>query len=140
MASLFRGFGRAQSPPLRPLAPERPAAAGFSGVTARQATAADRSASAPADGNDTPLEILAKPRPEYTEEARRRQVEGEVAVEALFLATGEVRVLRVLEGLGWGLDESARHAAARIRFRPAQRGGRPVDSVAVVRIIFQLAY
>jgi TonB family protein len=91
-------------------------------------------------GVKTALEILQKPVPAYTSEARLRKLEGEVLLEALFSATGQVRVLRVLRGLGYGLDENAIQAAANIRFRPATERSQPVDTVAVVRIGFQLAY
>jgi TonB family protein len=88
----------------------------------------------------TEVEILFKPRPAYTDEARRLKIEGEVLVEVLFTASGRVTVLRVLKGLGHGLDEAAAQAAASIRFKPAERGGMAVDSTAVARITFQLAY
>ena len=86
------------------------------------------------------VEILFKPRPAYTEEARKLKIEGEVVVEVLFAASGEVKVLRVMQGLGHGLDEAAAQAAANIRFKPAERGGIPVDSTALAHIRFQLAY
>ena len=54
-------------------------------------------------------------------------------------ASGRVRVLRVVRGLGHGLDESAVRAAQQISFRPALRDGQPADSTAVLHIIFQLA-
>lgn len=85
-------------------------------------------------------EILVKPRPAYTEEARRLRIEGEVLLEVLFQATGEARVLHTIRGLGHGLDENAITAARAIQFRPAKRGDAAVDSTAVVHIVFQLAY
>jgi TonB family protein len=87
-----------------------------------------------------PVEILFKPKPDYTEEARKQKIEGEVSVRVLFTASGEVRVLDVVRGLGHGLDENAVRAAQQIKFKPAQRDGQPVDSTATVRIVFQLAY
>jgi TonB family protein len=87
-----------------------------------------------------PVEILVKPRPAYTDEARRLQLEGEVLLEILFAASGSTRVIRVLRGLGHGLDENAIAAAAAIRYRPAERAGAPVDTAATVHIVFQLAY
>jgi len=95
---------------------------------------------APIPRRATPLEIQFKPVPEYTEEARRRHIEGEVLLEMLFTATGEVRLLRVVRGLGYGLDEAAVAAAKQVRFVPASHDGLPVDSRAVVHIQFQLAY
>jgi TonB family protein len=87
-----------------------------------------------------PVEILFKPRPDYTEEARKAKLEGEVLVRVLFSATGGVRVLDVVRGLGHGLDENAVRAVQQIKFRPAQRDGQPVDATATVHIVFQLAY
>jgi TonB family protein len=87
----------------------------------------------------TAAQILDKPRPAYTEEARRLEIEGEVQLEVVFGASGEVHILRVVRGLGHGLDENAVLAAKAIRFLPAKRDGHTVDSTAMVHIIFQLA-
>jgi TonB family protein len=87
----------------------------------------------------SPVEIIEKPKPSYTEEGRKRGVEGEVRLEVQFTADGHVRVLRVLQGLGFGLDEQALHCAEHIRFKPATHGGQPIDSTAVVHIVFELA-
>jgi TonB family protein len=57
----------------------------------------------------------------------------------VFAASGEVSVLRVVRGLGHGLDESATHAAAQIRFKPAQSGGRSIAVRTTVHILFRLA-
>ncbi len=86
------------------------------------------------------VEILSKPRPAYTEEARRQRIEGEVLLEILFAASGQVRVLGTVRGLGYGLDENAVAAAEAIRFRPAERAGIATDSTAIVHIVFQLAF
>lgn len=92
-----------------------------------------------AEGVFAPVEILEKPRPVYTEVARRMRVEGAVQLRVVFEASGEIRIVGIVRGLGYGLDEAAAAAAARIRFRPARRAGQPVDSPAVVQIVFQLA-
>ena len=113
---------------------------GFTDASVGAAATLPRAARANAPSAVTPVEILFKPRPLYATEARRLKLEGEVLVELLFAASGEARVLRVVQGLGHGLDESAIIAAQAIRFRPAQRGGTPIDSRALVHIIFQLAY
>jgi TonB family protein len=86
-----------------------------------------------------PAEILSKPTPAYTEEARRLKVEGEVLLEVVLEASGRLKVVRVVRGLGHGLDESAIRAAEQINFKPALRDGQPADSTAVLHIIFQLA-
>ncbi|MGH9529285.1 MAG: energy transducer TonB [Terriglobales bacterium] len=86
-----------------------------------------------------PAEILSKPVPAYTEEARKLHVEGEVLLEVVFEGSGSIQVVRVIHGLGHGLDESAIRAAQQIRFTPAQKDGKPVDSSGVLHILFQLA-
>jgi len=89
---------------------------------------------------ETPVEIISKPRPDYTEEARQLRLEGEVLIRVLFSATGDVRILEIVRTLGHGLDQNAVRAAQKIRFKPASRQNQPVDSTAIVHIVFQLAY
>lgn len=87
----------------------------------------------------TPLVLLSKPRPGYTEEARKLKIQGDVTLQVNFKATGQVDVLRVVSGLGYGLDQLAQDAARRIQFKPATRDGHPVDEVTVIHVTFQLA-
>jgi len=68
------------------------------------------------------------------------KLEGEVLLEVSFGANGTLHVNRVVRGLGHGLDEAAIAAANKMRFKPALRMGQPVDSTAVVHVLFQLAY
>lgn len=86
-----------------------------------------------------PAEIISKPTPVYTDEARKLRIEGEVLLEVVFESSGKLRVVRVVQGLGHGLDEAAMRAAEQIRFKPALRDGQPADSSAVLHIVFQLA-
>jgi TonB family protein len=92
------------------------------------------------EGATTPVDILDKPRPEYTAEGRRMKIEGDVVLDMVFLANGSIQVNRVISGLGHGLDEAATRAAQQIKFKPAKREGQAVDFPARVRIEFRLAY
>ena len=92
----------------------------------------------PSNGANTPVEITFKPKPDYTDEGRKEKINGEVRLEVLFKSDGRVHVLRVLQGLGYGLDEQAVKAAEQIKFKPALREGQPIDSTALVHIIFEL--
>jgi TonB family protein len=88
-----------------------------------------------------PVVILAKPKPVYSAEAIKLNLEGEVLLEVVFPASGgEVQVNRIVKGLGHGLDEAATRAAQQIKFKPALSNGHPVDFPAVVHIVFQIAY
>jgi TonB family protein len=85
-------------------------------------------------------EITYKPNPVYTEEARQLHIEGDVLLDVVFGANGQLRILRVLRSLGHGLDEAAVKSAQQIRFKPAMHEGQPVDSQATLHVRFQLAY
>jgi TonB family protein len=88
--------------------------------------------------HQTPVQILFRPKPEYTAEARNLRLEGEVSLQVVFQADGTIRVVRIVSGLGHGLDEAAVQAAGRVRFKPATRGGVPVDTNATIKISFEL--
>jgi TonB family protein len=113
--------------------------AGFADATAAAPTPIRTKAAEAGQSKSVAAEIVAKPLPVYTEEARRLRVEGEVLLEVVLESGGRVRVVRVVRGLGHGLDEAAVRAAEQIRFKPALRDGQPVDSGAVLHIVFQLA-
>lgn len=84
-------------------------------------------------------QILNRPRPDWTEEARRNRIQGEVILSATFAADGTVREIRVIRGLGYGLDEKAIEAAKLIKFIPARdHMGRPIDFRQSIRVDFRL--
>jgi TonB family protein len=75
----------------------------------------------------TPPEVLSEPRPQYTQEARQLRIQGEITLQVRFSVDGKVEVLRVVSGLGHGLDEQAALVAGQIRFKPAVKDGQPTD-------------
>jgi TonB family protein len=87
----------------------------------------------------TNLEIVSKPIPDYTREARQLKVEGDVVLRVTFTSNGRVVVQSIVHGLGHGLDEEARRVAQQIHFRPATRNGQAVDLTTNITITFQLA-
>jgi TonB family protein len=110
------------------------ASTGIPGMTAASVT--PKAIAGPAD---TAVEVLSKPQPQYTSDARLAKVQGDVVLRVTFTATGQILVQGVVQGLGHGLDEEARRVTERIRFRPATHNGKPVDSTNNIRISFQLA-
>jgi TonB family protein len=86
-----------------------------------------------------PPVVISEPHPEYTPEAAQLRIQGEVTLQVRFLATGQVEVLRVVNGLGHGLDEQAKRVAEQIRFKPAIKDGHPVDHTTLIHVTFQLA-
>jgi protein TonB len=76
--------------------------------------------------------------PEYPERARRLNIQGSVLIEAEIDERGQVRGLRVRQGLEQGLDEIAVASVRRWRFQPATLEGRAVPSTHLIRIRFEL--
>ncbi|HEU5411013.1 MAG TPA: energy transducer TonB [Candidatus Acidoferrales bacterium] len=111
------------------------------GFSNQQAASSGPRKKAEAAPQETPVVIQFKPEPQYTAEGRAKRIQGSVVLEVVFKASGEVQVLRVVKGLGYGLDENAETAARQIKFTPSKTAdGQPVDFPATVRIDFELAY
>lgn len=90
-------------------------------------------------GNETTVQVISHPRPEYTAEAKQLKIQGDVVLEVRFAADGSVHVIRVIRGLGHGLDQQAIRCAEQTHFKPATKDGKPVDITTYYRIDFQLA-
>lgn len=81
-------------------------------------------------------QLLARPVPGYTDEARRAQVEGAVKLSVVLSANGAVSDIKVTRALGYGLDQKAIEAARELRFIPAQKDGHTVS----VRIFLEFKF
>ncbi|HET9531278.1 MAG TPA: energy transducer TonB [Blastocatellia bacterium] len=93
----------------------------------------------PATDVDTRPMLLNRPRPNYTEEARKNKIQGVVRVRVLIGPDGSVRQVRLVGGgLPDGLNEEAIRAAYQLRFKAAMKGGRPVAFWQAVDIEFNL--
>jgi len=79
------------------------------------------------------------PDPQYTDEAREAKLQGHVVLEVLVGADGRASQVRIIQGIGLGLDERAAQAIRGWKFAPAQDAGRrPVPSWVTVEVIFRL--
>jgi TonB family protein len=99
------------------------------------------------DGDDSIVEpspgvsmpkLLSKEKPKYTEEARRDKVEGVVILQAVFRKDGTVSDIKIVRGLGHGLDEEAVKAASKITFTPGMKSGKPINVRARIEFTFSL--
>jgi len=88
-------------------------------------------------GVSAPIKVFA-PQPRYTEDARRAGVEGVVILETVVDEEGNVRDVKVLKGLPFGLDKSAVETVKTWRYEPALRGGRPVSVYFTFTINFSI--
>ena len=85
-----------------------------------------------------PPTIVHEVKPLYTEAARRRGLQGEVLLEIVVRRDGSVGDVRIVRGLGEGLDARAVDAVRQWRFAPAKRYGTPVDVLVEVAMEFRL--
>jgi periplasmic protein TonB len=85
-----------------------------------------------------PPRLLREVRADYTDEARRANIEGEVELEIVVRRDGTVGEVRVLRGLRGGLNERAVNAVRQWRFSPGRMKGTPVDVVVQVGVEFRL--
>jgi TonB family protein len=90
----------------------------------------------PVPGLIPPL-ALASAKPFYTREALSAHIEGSVTVQVRFDADGNFRVLQLVQGLGYGLDENALAALQQWRFAPALSNGLAVSVIANVAVDFR---
>jgi TonB family protein len=79
-----------------------------------------------------------KTEPLYTEEARLAGVEGTVLVSAQLDEKGRLSDMKVVKGLGYGLDENAIDCVRQWQFRPAMRNGEPVPTKVFIGVNFRL--
>jgi TonB family protein len=90
------------------------------------------------NGIVTPPQVVSSTYPAYTDEARNRRIEGVVTIEAAFDPAGNPTVVRIVRGLGYGLDENAAAILKDWRFLPATRNGDRVAVIAQVDVQFSL--
>jgi len=91
----------------------------------------------PGSGIDPPS-VIREVKPTYSDDARRRGLEGRVGLQIVVLSDGTVGDVRVVRRLGGGLDQRAVEAVRQWRFRPARRHGTPVDVMVDVSVEFNL--
>jgi periplasmic protein TonB len=83
-------------------------------------------------------QAISSPDPDYTEEARRAKTQGTCVLWLIVDAAGHPRDIKVVRGLGLGLDAKALEAVRQWRFQPALKDGKPVDVQISVEVEFHL--
>lgn len=91
----------------------------------------------PGSGIQAPR-LLREVKASYTEDARQRGISGDVVLEIVVRRDGSVGDVRILQGLGGGLNERAIQAVRQWKFAPAQRLGTAVDVIVEVAVEFTL--
>jgi len=83
--------------------------------------------------------VLKEVKAEMPETAKRAGIQGTIVLKVEVTKAGTVRKVKVVKGLGYGLDEAAVAAMKKFRFRPAKKGGKPVDyTISRFYYVFEL--
>ena len=82
--------------------------------------------------------VLYKIDPEYSEEARKAKYSGTVVLYIEVDTGGHATKIRVVKGIGLGLDEKAIEAVNKWRFKPGFKDGKPVTVAAQIEVNFRL--
>lgn len=82
--------------------------------------------------------LLRKVEPEYADEARQAKYQGTVMLSVLVDTEGVPTNMRVIRAVGLGLDEKAKEAVAKWRFKPASQDGQPIEMETEVEVSFRL--
>jgi TonB family protein len=89
-------------------------------------------------GGDVSAPVLVhKVEPQYSEEARRAKLEGTVRLAVVINPNGDATNIRVIRGLGSGLDEKAIDCVKQWKFKPAYKGDQPVNVEATIEVNFR---
>ena len=88
--------------------------------------------------NTTHPTVIHKVDPEYTPEATQAKLQGAVTLTTTIAADGIPTEIKIVRGLGMGLDEKAVECLRKWRFKPATTNGEPIASKATVEINFRL--
>lgn len=76
--------------------------------------------------------------PEYSDEARQKNLMGVVFVSLIVDAKGAPQNVHVTRGVGMGLDENAVKAVKKYRFKPAMQNGKPVAVYLNIEVNFRI--
>ncbi len=82
--------------------------------------------------------VIFKVDPEYSEEARKAKYSGTVLLQLVVGVDGKATQIKVMKGVGLGLDEKAIEAVMKWKFTPGKKGGQPVPVYATVEVNFRL--
>jgi protein TonB len=86
----------------------------------------------------TQPEPVFRPDAEYTEEARKAQLNGRVVLSVVVETDGTTSNIQITKALGMGLDQKAVEAVRQWKFKPATMAGKPVRARVNVEVVFRL--
>jgi TonB family protein len=89
------------------------------------------------DGQTAP-HLISKTEPEYTEEARAAKYTGTVVLSVVIGTDGLAHNMKIIRGIGFGLNQRATDAVSQWKFAPGIKDGQPVPVMANIEVNFRL--
>jgi protein TonB len=90
-----------------------------------------------AGGASAPV-CSSQPEPNYSDDGRKAHIQGVVTLDVIIQADGSIEVLRVVRGIGYGLDDEAKKVLKRWKCAPGNVDGHPVATQTQILINFHL--
>jgi TonB family protein len=90
-------------------------------------------------GDVKPPKLIHSVDPDYSKEARKAKFSGVVEVYLVVDEDGNPTHVRVVRGVGMGLDEAAVKAVSQYKFLPAMKDGKPVKVEVYIDVNFQIS-
>ncbi len=88
--------------------------------------------------NTLPPKVVHRVEPKYTREALEAKLRGTVLLSAIIGTDGRASDIKVVRGLGMGLDEKAIECLAQWRFTPGTQSGAPIAAKVSIEMNFRL--
>ncbi len=83
-------------------------------------------------------QVIKRVAAKYTDEARKKNIQGRVGLRVTVGADGTTKEVQVLSPLDPGLDQKAIESVKQWQWEPAKQDGKPIDAAAMVDITFNL--
>jgi len=88
--------------------------------------------------NVTPPRAIFMPDPPFSEQARKKKIQGVIVLSLTVGVDGNAHNITVERGLGYGLDEKAVETVSQWKFKPALKDGEPIERRINVEVNFRL--
>jgi TonB family protein len=89
-------------------------------------------------GNVSAPVLIYSVEPQFSKEEKRAKISGTVLVNLVVDQNGIPTNVRIVRGVGRGLDEKALEAVSKYKFKPAMEHGQPVPVELNIQVNFQI--
>jgi TonB family protein len=106
--------------------------------SSKESTANSQKSKKSSENNSSGIQLISKPQPRYTDEAKSNYFQGSITLRVTFNANGSIGSIVAVNRLPYGLTEEAIEAAKKIKFKPAKRYGKSVSQSRRIQYSFTI--